>query len=276
MRNLTGEGRKQGQIWEGLPGTNGAPALKAYQDPAGVWTLGFGHTQNVKPDDWCTADGAEVFLDMDLAPACDAVTTLVNAPLNDNQFAALVWFAFNVGVGAFADSTLVKRLNQTPPDYSSVPAELAKWNMITVDGKKVVSNGLVHRRALETALWLTVPHDLPVTPRYSGVADAPPPVPVLATAQISQQSPETATPTPPPNAAIQTVTGKGSVAAVVTGGTGVVLSAISQAQPVLTAVNGLVTGFGSFKSAAIVGGAALALVSIGCMAWVFINKRKSL
>lgn len=276
MRKLTGEGRKQGQIWEGLPGTNGAPALKAYRDPAGVWTIGWGHTAGVKLGDICTLTEAEAFLDADLEPTCAAVNANIGAELTDNQFAALVWFAFNVGITAFATSTLAKRLNQLPPAYDSVPSELAKWNLITInrDGNrtKVVSNGLVRRRALETALWLA---PMAIT---SGVVSAPPgmAVPALATSQISQQSPDASKPTPPPTKAMQTTAGKGSAAAVVTGGTGVVLSAMSQAQPVLTAVNGIVNGFGSLKSLAIVVGAALAFVSIGCMVWVFMHKRKDL
>lgn len=274
MRELTGEGRKQGQIWEGLPGTNGAPALTAYLDSAGNPTIGWGHTAGVKLGDTCTMDQANTWLDADLAWACASVEANISADLNDNQFAALVWFAFNVGKPGFETSTLVKRLNELPPDYDAVPEQLARWNKVTnkQTGQLEVNRGLVHRRALETTLWL-----MPVVARPA-VFTAPPgaAVPALATTQIAAQSPPAPQPSPPPTRIIQTTTGKGSVAAVVTGGTGVVLSALSQAQPVLSAVNGIVNGFGSFKSLAIVAGAALAFVSIGCMVWVFMHKRKSL
>jgi lysozyme len=75
----------------------------------------------------------------------------VKVDLTDNQFGALVMFAFNAGIGAFKGSTLLKKLNHG--NYNAVPAELPKWNKTTIDGKKVVSNGLVNRRAAEAGLW---------------------------------------------------------------------------------------------------------------------------
>lgn len=275
MRKLTGEGRKQGQIWEGLPGTNGAPALSAYLDSAGKPTIGWGHTANVSLGDTCTMDQANTWLDADLAWACASVEANVGAALNDNQFAALVWFAFNVGKAGFETSTLVKRLNELPPDYDAVPEQLARWNKVTSKqtGQLEVNRGLINRRSLETVLWLTPPLHIDATaPRPEPEVQRP----TLAVVDISRVSPNGSQPTAPPNSAMQTTTGKGSAAAVVTGGTGVVLSALTQAQPVLSAVNGFVNGFGSFKSLAIVAGAALAFVSIGCMVWVYMHKGKSL
>ncbi len=77
----------------------------------------------------------------------DAVTDLVKVPLSDNQFSALVAFVFNIGVGHFAKSTLLRELNAG--QYDSVPGQLALWNHIN----GVVNVGLTRRRAAEIALW---------------------------------------------------------------------------------------------------------------------------
>ena len=77
----------------------------------------------------------------------------VSVPLNDNQFAALVCFTFNVGRGNFLASTLFRNLNAGW--YSQVPAQLARWNKVEIDGVEKVSNGLTRRRAAEAALWNT-------------------------------------------------------------------------------------------------------------------------
>ena len=88
-----------------------------------------------------------MLLETDLTEAERAVVELVRVPLTDNQFAALVDFVFNEGAGAFAGSTLLKKLNEG--GHALVPACLKSW--IFVDGK--VAPGLVKRRAAEAALW---------------------------------------------------------------------------------------------------------------------------
>src|SRR4051812_5024619 len=117
--------------------------LEAYQDGAGVWTIGFGHTQGVMPGDAISAERAELLLEADLMVAEAAVARLVKVPLTDNQFSALVSFVFNEGEGAFAKSTLLKKLNEG--GYGLVPACLRSW--IFAGGK--VQPGLVKRRAAE-------------------------------------------------------------------------------------------------------------------------------
>jgi lysozyme len=84
--------------------------------------------------------------------AAKAVEKHVIVPLTDNQYAALVSFVFNMGETNFRNSTLLRRLNAK--DYAAVPAELAKWNKVTVDGQKVPSMGLTKRRKAEAELWL--------------------------------------------------------------------------------------------------------------------------
>lgn len=135
--------------WEGI-------RLKAYQDQAGNWTIGYGHTAaagNLIPAAGMqiTESQAHALLLSDLKQHEHAVETMVKVPLNDNKFATLVSFCFNVGTTKFKDSTLLKKLNSG--DYDAIPVELMKWIYVTVDGKKVVSNGLVNRRASEAGLW---------------------------------------------------------------------------------------------------------------------------
>ena len=123
--------------------------LEAYQDTSGIWTIGYGHTRGVRPGDSISAEQAEQFLEADLMEAERAVASYVRVPLTDNQFSVLVSFVFNEGEGAFAKSTLLRKLNEG--GYALVPACLKSW--IFDDGR--VLPGLVKRRAAEAALWST-------------------------------------------------------------------------------------------------------------------------
>ena len=121
--------------------------LKAYLCPAGVWTIGYGHTQGVKPDMVINQLQAERFLRQDLKRFEDAVTSLVKVPITLNQFSALVSFAYNVGVGALYDSTLLRKLNKK--DYKGAANEFLRWNKA---GGKVLP-GLTRRRLAEKDLF---------------------------------------------------------------------------------------------------------------------------
>jgi lysozyme len=96
----------------------------------------------------------EILLDRDLAPAEGALRKWVVVPLTQNQFDALVCFIYNVGVGAFRESTLLHQLNSGK--YDEVPAQLRRWNK-EWDTKKrqfVVNKGLAIRREQEVVRWL--------------------------------------------------------------------------------------------------------------------------
>ena len=129
--------------------------LTAYPDPGSKngepWTIGYGHTSDgflkVEKGLRITQDVADGALENDLNEIAAAVERLVKVDLNDNLFGALVSFTFNVGVGAFSKSTLLKKLNAG--NYDAVPGELARWNKN--DGK--VMAGLTNRRAAEAGLW---------------------------------------------------------------------------------------------------------------------------
>lgn len=114
----------------------------------GTLTIGVGHTgPEVKPGMRITVEQSREFLRKDLDRFEAAVERLVKVELSDNQFGALVSFAFNVGEGNFAKSTLLKKLNAG--NYEAVPDELMRW--VHSKGKRL--QGLVNRRAQEGALW---------------------------------------------------------------------------------------------------------------------------
>lgn len=121
--------------------------LNAYQDTGGVWTIGYGHTSGVRPGDTCTAEHAEAWLMLDVGRAEHDVDRNAKVSLSDNQFGALVSFAFNIGGSRFAQSSLLRHLNNG--EYDSVPTYLNAW--VFDNGK--VQPGLVARRQAEAALW---------------------------------------------------------------------------------------------------------------------------
>ena len=120
----------------------------AYLCPAGVWTIGYGHTAGVSEGDSVDEDTAEDFLREDLADAEGAVGKYVKVPLKQWQFDALVSFAFNLGAGNLYSSTLLKKVNRNPDDQS-IRQEFEKW--VYADGR--VLQGLVDRRKAEADMY---------------------------------------------------------------------------------------------------------------------------
>lgn len=135
--------------------------LEAYKCPAGVWTIGWGHTGlvhkdgSVYPGLKISQERAEELLQHDLRVFCAGVIKLLYpealARMNDNMFGALVSFAHNVGTGNFADSTLRSRVNARR--WIDCIPEFAKWNR--ANGS--VLRGLTRRRAAEAALFCSFP-----------------------------------------------------------------------------------------------------------------------
>ena len=123
--------------------------LEAYLCPANVWTIGYGHTNNVKKDDCCTKEQAIEFLKSDLKFFEDGIKKLVKIELNQNQFDALVSFVFNIGLGAFKNSTMLKFLNKNHLPLAA--GQFDRW--IFANGKKI--NGLIKRRKAEKELFLS-------------------------------------------------------------------------------------------------------------------------
>ena len=124
--------------------------LKAYQDGAGIWTIGYGHTSGVKEGDTCTSAQADDWLDSDIAEAEHAVNGMVHVVMTQDQFNALVSFVYNLGPNALQGSTLLRLLNAGASALAA--AEFLKWDHVA----GIVSAGLLKRREAEQALFLGV------------------------------------------------------------------------------------------------------------------------
>ncbi len=147
---------------------------KAYRCPAGVWTIGYGCTEGIKPGMIWTKEEAEAALKKEIAKFEAAVNRLVKVDLNQNERDALISFAYNCGEGALAKSTLLRKLNKG--DRIGAAREFAKW---TRGGGRVLP-GLVARRDREAALFLK-PVTAPAEP-YMPQAVEPVAEPVSRTA----------------------------------------------------------------------------------------------
>jgi lysozyme len=123
--------------------------LNAYDDGIGVATIGVGHINGVHMGDVITEDQADDYLRDDLGSAEAAVNRLVKVPLDQSKFDALVSFTFNLGAGALASSTLLKKLNSG--DVDGAADEFLRW---TKAGGRIMA-GLTKRRISERMLFLT-------------------------------------------------------------------------------------------------------------------------
>ena len=156
MHTLTPEGYTTLCQWEGR-------RLYVYLDSGGAPTIGIGHllTRAERRSGKLCIDGAtvhyhhgltipqcDILLEEDLGPIFQAVDDHVDVPLTPHQRDALILFTFNVGMAAFAGSTLLRLLNQE--DYAAVPTQLRRW----VYDNGVVVQGLRNRREAEIALWI--------------------------------------------------------------------------------------------------------------------------
>jgi len=133
--------------WEGCK-------LKAYKDVAGVWTVGYGLTSaagfiEVGPDTVLTQEEADWYLEQAVNKYADGIRSAITAPINENQFAAFVSLAYNVGIAGVRRSSAVRHFNAGHLD--KVPRAIRAWNKA---GGRVVQ-GLVNRREAEVKLFQT-------------------------------------------------------------------------------------------------------------------------
>jgi lysozyme len=129
--------------------------LEAYQCSAKVWTIGWGNTYYqdknlVKQGDKITQDRANELFEFVVNEFAVGVEKLLTKKVNENQFSALVCFAYNVGTGNLAKSTLLKKVNANPND-PSISNEFLRWNK--AGGKELL--GLTRRRTAESKLYFT-------------------------------------------------------------------------------------------------------------------------
>ena len=126
--------------WEGC-------RLEAYRCTSGVATIGWGHTKGVSMGDRITIEEAEKYLNDDLIGFQQELTPLISVMLTEGQFQAIMSFVFNVGVQAFKDSTLRKKLNAG--DFEGAQAQFGRW---VYDNGKILK-GLEDRRKAEAELF---------------------------------------------------------------------------------------------------------------------------
>ena len=140
MHKIGSKGLEMIKHFEGLE-------LKAYQCAAGVWTIGYGHTKGIQPGMVITEETANDMLVEELEEYENYINSMVNCPLSQNQFDALVSWVYNLGPANLQASTLLKVLNAG--DYAGVPAQIKRWNKA---GGKVLE-GLTRRRQAEADLF---------------------------------------------------------------------------------------------------------------------------
>ena len=147
--------------------------LRAYKDPAGVWSIGYGHTGGVKEEETISVVRAEMLFNNDVDEFSKGVLKAIgNIPITENQFSAMVSLAYNIGLGSFAKSTVLRAFKE-----GNLPVAARAFDLYVkarVGGKKVVLSGLVTRRAAEKILFLSdaspldpLPEALPEKPLSS-------------------------------------------------------------------------------------------------------------
>lgn len=141
MRKINKAGIELIKKYEGL-------RTEAYLCPAGVWTIGYGHTKGVVKGMKITPYEAEELLREDLEFFERGVFAMLEVAVTDGEFAALVSLAFNIGLTALQKSTLIRLLNEG--DYEKAADQFLRWNK--AGGKTLL--GLTERRKAERELFM--------------------------------------------------------------------------------------------------------------------------
>ena len=121
--------------------------LEAYKCAAGVWTIGYGHTKDVKEGDKINRDEADYLLQEEMIEYESYINDFVEVPLNQNQFDALCSWVYNLGPTNLKNSTMLRVLNEEK--YADVPQEIKRWNKA---GGEVL-DGLIKRREAEAKMF---------------------------------------------------------------------------------------------------------------------------
>lgn len=126
---------------------------KAAQLPDGRWTVGYGHTLTAREGASVSEKDAEALLLYDLISVAHSVNEHTYTPLNQNQFDALVCFAFNIGLDNFLRSGVLRRINEGSLLQAACAMEM--WRKADFEGERIVIDALVRRRSAEKTLFLT-------------------------------------------------------------------------------------------------------------------------
>ena len=128
--------------------------LKSYY-LAGQWLIGYGHAATARKDLIITHAEADALLLADTKEAEEAVRRLIAAPINENEFSALVSLAYNMGPASFAKTQVVKRLNAG--DRAGAADAFRHLVAADINGQRVALDALKRRRVRERALFLKPP-----------------------------------------------------------------------------------------------------------------------
>ena len=129
--------------------------LTSYQDQGGTWTIGYGATSpGIGPGVVWTQAQADARLVADLDDVLDDISSLITVTLTDNQMAALILFAFNLGGRALEESTLLRNINAGVTAPGTITADFLMWDKCRINGVLVPAAGLRNRRLAEAALYL--------------------------------------------------------------------------------------------------------------------------
>ena len=121
----------------------------------GRWTIGYGHIEKAREGLEIGEDDAETLLRYDLIRITARLNEWIYTELTQNQFDALVAFAFNIGIEDFRHSSVLRRINEGQLLQAACAMEM--WRKAEFEGERIVIDALVRRRAAEKALFLTPP-----------------------------------------------------------------------------------------------------------------------
>lgn len=128
--------------------------LTSYPDERGIWTIGWGHTDStIGPNQTWSEDKSNLVLSLDLYAAATGVATSMPPETTNNQYSASISLAYNIGVGAFHSSSVVRLSNVG--DFAGAADAFLLWDKEHIDGNLVESEGLLARREEERTLFLT-------------------------------------------------------------------------------------------------------------------------
>lgn len=130
--------------------------------PDGGWIVGYGHTRSAREGVEVTEREAEYLLRYDLQETERLVSNSVLAPLNQNEFDALVSFAWNIGKDAYLASDVLKYVNSG--EMLAAAESFGAWRKAEIDGRLIVLDALVRRRAAEKNMFLSHPSGSPAAP----------------------------------------------------------------------------------------------------------------
>lgn len=207
--------------------------LVAYLCPAKKWTIGWGETDGVSPGMVWTKEQADQRLFSEVGAYATQVRAMCTIYTTDNQFGALVCFAYNVGFDSFKKSTVLKAHNAG--DTNAAARAFNLWNKATVNGKLVVLDGLTSRRAEEAALYLRAPEQ---------------PFPQAMPQAVAKESSMAASPT--------NVAGAASISV---GGLTVLSGLADQVSPLLAKIKDVADSLG-INALYLVGGAVIAIGAV--------------